>query len=303
MHLILGTLGTLFFSVGTFYCLAGLVLAYLALSLIIAYLVQEFPRKPYHDPPDWGRARDEWVPATGGGRLEVWRVEPDGPSRGIVVLAHGWGRNRDRMVARGRIFGRWGFTVVIHSARDHGKSSRRRFMNAARMAEDIESVLEWVEEPVLLYGHSAGAAAAIIAASRRPEKVKLLFLEACYVDSREALLSLYRWFNPLLGMAFGRMIVFWMNLFYRNRLKDVSPARLASLIRAPVMIIHGALDQRFPVAFALRLKTCFRPERSELFVAENARHSESSLDPGYAPAVHGFIVRHLDHAGDGKSLV
>jgi uncharacterized protein len=283
------------------YTIAGLVLAYLVLSLIITYLVQEFPRKPYHDTPDWGRVRDERISATGGGCLEVWRVEPDGPSRGIVVLAHGWGRNRDRMVARGRIFGRWGFTIVIHSARDHGKSSRRRFMNAARMAEDIESVLEWVGEPVLLYGHSAGAAAAIIAASRRPEKVKLLFLEACYVDSREALLSLYRWFNPLLGMAFGRMIVFWMNLFYRNRLKDVSPARLATLIRVPVMIIHGALDQRFPIAFALRLKTCFPPERSELFVAENARHSESSLDPGYAPAVHGFIVRHLDHAGDGKS--
>jgi pimeloyl-ACP methyl ester carboxylesterase len=284
------------------YTIAGLVLLYLVLSLILTYLVQEYPRKPFHDAPDWGRIRDERVPATGGGRLEVWRVEPDGLSRGIVVLAHGWGRNRDRMVARARIFGRWGFTVVIHSARDHGQSSPRRFMNAVRMAEDIESVLEWVGEPVLLYGHSAGAAAAIIAASRRPEKVKLLFLEACYVDSREALLSLYRWFNPLLGMAFGRMIVFWMNLFYRNRLKDVSPARLAPLIRVPVMIIHGAQDQRFPVEFALRLKSCFPPERSELFVATNARHSESSLDPGYAPAVQGFIARRLDYAGNGKGL-
>jgi pimeloyl-ACP methyl ester carboxylesterase len=284
------------------YIVAGLVLAYLVLSLVITYLVQEYPRKFYRDAPDWGRVYDERVPARGGGQLEVWRVEPDGPSAGTVLLAHGWGRNRDRMVARGRIFGRWGFTVVIHSARDHGRSSPRRFMNAVRMAEDIESVLEWLGKPVLLYGHSAGAAAAILAAGRRPENVRLLFLEACYVDSREALLSLYRWFSPFLGMAFGRMIVFWMNLFYRNRLQDVSPARLAPLVRAPVMIIHGALDRRFPVDFARRLKSCFVPERCELFVAKNARHSESSLDPEYAPAVHGFIARHLDQSADQKRL-
>ena len=279
------------------YTFCGLVFAYLLLSLVLTYVVQEYPRKPYKDAPDWGRVTDALIPAVEGGRLEVWRVEPEATPRGIVVLAHGWGRNRDRMVRRARIFGGWGFTVVMHSARDHGRSSPRRFMNAARMAEDIESVLEWVGEPVLLYGHSAGAGAAVIAAWRRPEKVKLLFLEACYADSREALLSLYRWFNRFFGTAFGPTIVFWMNLFYRNRLKDVSPAKLASSIRMPVMIIHGAQDRRFPLEFALRLKACFPPERSELFVAENARHSESSLDPGYAAAVRGFIERHLVGSG------
>jgi pimeloyl-ACP methyl ester carboxylesterase len=283
------------------YAFCGLVFTYLLLSLVLTYVVQEYPRKPYKDAPDWGRVTDALIPAVEGGRLEVWRVEPEGTPRGIVVLAHGWGRNRDRMVRRARIIGGWGFTVVMHSARDHGRSSPRRFMNAARMAEDIESVLEWVGEPVLLYGHSAGAGAAVIAAWRRPEKVKLLFLEACYADSREALLSLYRWFNRFFGAAFGPMIVFWMNLFYRNRLKDVSPAKLASSIRMPVMIIHGAQDRRFPLEFALRLKACFPPEQSELFVAENARHSESSLDPGYAAAVRGFIERHLDDSGGAQN--
>jgi pimeloyl-ACP methyl ester carboxylesterase len=272
----------------------GFVFVYLTLSLILTYLVQQYPRKPFHDPPDWGRVTDQQIPTAEGGRLEVWRVEPDGPSKGIVVLAHGWGRNRDRMVRRARIFGRWGFTTVVHSARDHGNSSPRRFMNAVRMAEDIEAVLEWIGKPVLLYGHSAGAAAAAITAQRHPERIRLLFLEACYADTRKALLSLYRWFNPFLGIAFGPLIVFWMNLFYRNRLKDVSPAKLAPTLRMPVMIIHGAKDRRFPLDFALKLKACLAPEASELFVASNARHSESSMDPGYPDAVRGFIDRHLD---------
>ncbi len=281
------------------YAIGGLIVAYLLLSLVFTYLVQEYPRNPFYDPPDWGRVTDAKIATAEGGRLEVWRIDPDGPSRGIVVLAHGWGRNRDRMVQRARHFGRWGFTCVIHSARDHGRSSPRRFMNAARMAEDIEAVLKWVGEPVLLYGHSAGAGAAILAAHRRPERVRLLFLEACYADTREALLSLYRWFNRYFGMVFGPLIVFWMNLFYRNQLKDVSPGRLAPSLQMPVMIIHGADDRRFPVAFAFKLKACFPPDRVDLFVAAGARHSESSFDPAYPGAVREFIARYLEGRPDG----
>ena len=106
---------------------------------------------------------DEFMEAT----LDVWRIEPEGESRGIVVLAHGWSRNRDRMVPRARMFARMGFTTVIHSARDHGNSSRKRSMNAVKFAEDIEAVLQWVGEPVILYCHSAGSAGAIIACDWR----------------------------------------------------------------------------------------------------------------------------------------
>jgi pimeloyl-ACP methyl ester carboxylesterase len=213
--------------------------------------------------------------------------------RGVVLLAHGWGRNRDRMVRRARIFGGMGFTAVIHSARDHGNSSRCRMMNAVKMAEDIEAVMDWVGEPVLLYGHSAGAAAAAIAAARRPERVRLLLLEAAYADTEEALRSLYRWFNRFFGFAFGPMIIFWMNVWYRGGLKRISPAVLAPAIRAPVLLIHGARDRRFPLAFAKRLQQAFPPGRCELFIAPDAGHSDSSLDPGYPGAVRGFIDRHL----------
>jgi len=48
------------------------------------------------------------------------------------------------------------------------------------------------------------------------------------------------------------MILFWMNLFYRNQPNSVSPARLAPGINVPVMLIHGAKDRRFPLAFALK---------------------------------------------------
>ena len=278
-----------------FYSVGGLLLLYLIITLFFTYLVQQLPRKSVRDEPDWGRISDVKIPAVDSGFLEVWRIEPDMPSRGTILFAHGWGRNRDRMVARARIFGQWGFTAVIHSARDHGRSSPRRLMHAGRFAEDIESVLEWLDEPAALYGHSAGAGGAIIAAARNQDKIKVLFLEACYANTEEALLSLYKWFNPWFGILFGPMIIFWMNLFYRNNLDAVSPARLAPGLKMPVMLIHGEKDRRFPLDFALTLRDSFSPGLSvDMYVARGVGHSDSSQSPGYPDAVKIFIEKNWD---------
>jgi pimeloyl-ACP methyl ester carboxylesterase len=199
------------------------------------------------------------------------------------------------MVKRAEIFAGWGFTTVIHSARDHGRSSSKQCMNAVRFAEDIEAVMAWVNEPVLLYGHSAGSAGAIIAAARHPSMVRLLLLEAAYADTREALLSLYRWFNPVFGRLFGPMIVLWMRILYRGATDAYSPARVAQQIQMPVMLIHGEKDRRFPLSFARKLKRCFPHDRVGCYIAENAGHSDASRTKGYGPAVKSFIQTYLNH--------
>ena len=275
------------------YVFGGFIGLYLLLTLILTYVVQQVPRKPVTDPPDWGRIIDTRIPAIDGGSLELWRIEPAGPSRGLVILAHGWSRNRDRMISRARIFGQWGFTTVMHSARDHGGSSRRRFMNAVKFAEDIEAVMKWLDQPVILYGHSIGSAGAIIAASRNPDRIRILFLEASYAYTREALLSLYRWVNPFFGICLAPMVLFWMNLFYGNKMDSVSPARLAAHAKMPVMLIHGEKDRRFPLEFAQELKRSFAPGQAVLYVAQGAGHSDSSQTKGYTAAVRSFLDRHL----------
>lgn len=276
------------------YIVLGTLLLYLLFTLLLTYLVQQIPRNPVEDSPDWGKILDIRILAGDGGFLEVWKIKPDGQrSRGTVIFAHGWGRNRDRMVSRARSFGRWGFTTIIHSARDHGQSSSRRFMNAMKFCEDIEAVLSWVDGPVVLYGHSAGAGGAIIAAERNPAKIELLFLEACYADTKEALLSLYRWVNPFFGIIFGPMILCWMNLFYGNKLATVSPERLAPSLKMPVMLIHGENDRRFPLQFAWKLKNSFPSGRVEFYIAPGAGHSDSSKTAGYEPAVKRFLDQYI----------
>jgi pimeloyl-ACP methyl ester carboxylesterase len=270
---------------------------YLLLTLCFTYLVQRIPRKPVKDPPDWGRVLDTRIPAVDGGSLEVWLVEPEGPSRGVILFVHGWGRNRDRMVYRARIFGKMGFTTVMHSARDHGNSTSYPFMNALRFAEDVETVLEWLGEPALLYGHSIGAVGALIAAHRHPGRVRLLFLEGCYARTKEALRSLYLSYNRLFGLFFAPMVILWMDTFYRFRMDEVSPVRLAPDLDLPVLIIHGEQDRSFPLHHAWRLRDSFPAGRAELYVAKGADHSSSSLSPQYPNVIRSFLERHLGEGG------
>ncbi len=274
------------------FTLSGLVALYLLLTLFLSYLVLHIPRNPVADKPDWGKTIDLKIPAIDGGFLEVWRTEPDIPSRGTILFAHGWGRNRDRMVFRARMFGEWGFTTVIHSARDHGNSSSCRFVGANTFAEDIEAVLKWIGEPVLLYGHSAGAAGAIIAAGRNQHLISQLFLEASYADTKEGLRSLYKWANRFFGVVFAPMIILWWDLFFPEGMDRVSPMRMAADIRIPVMIIHGEKDRRFPVSFAFQLKESFPTDRVDIFIAKGADHSDSSHTPGYREAIRAFLDKY-----------
>ena len=276
-----------------FYYFAGAFLLYVALTVYFTHLVHRIPRKPVADIPDWGDVVDTRIPSVDGGSLEVWRVEPEGPSRGVVLLAHGWSRNRGRMVHRARIFGQLGFTTVMHSARDHGNSSKYRYMNAFRFAEDMEAVLKWIDEPVLLYGHSAGAAGAIIVARKHPDKIRLLFLEGCYARTQEALKGLYRSYNHFFGLFFAPMVVFTMNILYGFKLDKISPALLAEGLDIRVLLIHGELDKSFPLRNAWILRDSFPAGRAELFVGIGSDHSDSSLTPEYPIAIKAFVDRHL----------
>jgi dipeptidyl aminopeptidase/acylaminoacyl peptidase len=121
----------------------------------------------------------------------------------------------------------------------------------------------------------------------------LLFLEACYARTREALLNLYCNFNKYLAFLFGPTVILWMDMFYGFALDRVSPVRLAPHIDIPVIIIHGKEDQNFALHHAIRLRDAFPEGRAELFVVEGGEHSTCSLMPQYPGAIKDFVDRHI----------
>ncbi|MEW5733718.1 MAG: alpha/beta fold hydrolase [Thermodesulfobacteriota bacterium] len=274
-----------------------LALSYAVLSLVLAVLAHRKPRTPVNEPPDWGVCEDTVIAARdgerNGGLLETWRVWPEGEPRGVAVFCHGFTRNRDKMTSRARPFGKTGFITVMASARDHGKSSRLWLPSVRTFAEDIASLIAWAGPPVILYGHSLGAAGAVMAASENPDAVRLLILEGCFLRVRTAQLRLYRAFNPFFGWIFGPGVLFWTEVLQRFRQPLMDPVRNAGKIRCPVLILHGERDDKFPASYAPKLGRAFAPGQARVFIVPDGDHTSAGETETAKNAVAAFVEEML----------
>ncbi len=110
------------------------------------------------------------------------------PSRGVVVFAHGSGSSRhsprNRMVADHLNAGGYGTLLMdlLTAGEDRvdAISTEYRF-DIDLLAERLTGSLDWLESqpdstglPVGLFGASTGAAAALVAAARRPDSVQAI---------------------------------------------------------------------------------------------------------------------------------
>lgn len=90
------------------------------------------------------------------------------------------------------------FTVVIYDRRGRGDSTDTKPYSASREFEDIFSLIDMVEGPVCLYGHSSGAAIALHVASKLYKKVrKLAIYEAPYSLADEEYKTVTEYYDQL----------------------------------------------------------------------------------------------------------
>ncbi len=94
------------------------------------------------------------------------------------------------------------YTVISYDRRGRGDSTDTAPYSPQREVEDIAALIDAVESPVYLYGHSSGAAIALQTTSTLPNQVrKLAIYEAPYSiddDARKAASDYYKQLKQLL---------------------------------------------------------------------------------------------------------
>jgi pimeloyl-ACP methyl ester carboxylesterase len=278
--------------------LGTIIVVYLIISLGISLFLANFPRRSVNDIPDWGVTKDCRVPTINGKMMECWVVYPKKlksvtdetvlKRNPAIMIIHGWGRNRGRVVSKARIFGQLGYTTVLPSVRDHGNSDKELTgMSIVRFSQDVESCLNWWGQPVILNGHSIGAGAILIVAARN-HLVKAVIAEATPYAFPYGLKHVYRpalkWFLPFLlpGITLVTMIK-----FRKNTKTEYSPLDAAPGITAPTLLIHGRKDPVFPHKYAILLEKDIKNCRT--WILDEADHSDFEEHPEYGKRVTGFI--------------
>lgn len=234
------------------------------------------------------------VPAANEKSLFGWFIAAAPGSPALVVM-HGWGGNAEMMLPLAAPLHAAGYSLLLLDARCHGQSDGDSFASLPRFAEDIEAGLVWLAvqgevDPRRLgiVGHSVGAGAALLAASRRDDVRAVVSLAAFAHPAA----MMRRW---MAGMhipywPLGAYILAYVQRVIGYRFDAIAPCNTIAKVACPVLIVHGLADDTVPVAEAEQIHAARASDAVELLLVPGSHDDYGDIGRQIG-AVRDFLDR------------
>jgi dipeptidyl aminopeptidase/acylaminoacyl peptidase len=175
-----------------------------------------------------------------------------------VAVLHGWGGNAEMMLPLAQPLHRAGYAVLLFDSRNHGRSDSDGFSSLPRFAEDLEHALDWLaQQPdvdaarLAALGHSVGAAAALLVASRCRDLAAVASI-AAFADP-ESMMRRFLAAHHVPYFPLGRTVLRYVQHAIGHRFSDIAPRNTIRQIRCPVLLVHGGDDTTVPVEDAMAI--------------------------------------------------
>ncbi len=219
--------------------------------------------------------REVRIPTANGRTLFGWFLPAARVGKApAVALLHGWGGNAATMLPLAWPLHQAGFAVLLFDARCHGRSDEDSFASMPRFAEDLEHALDWLGQQLEVdrrrlaaVGHSVGAAAALLASSRRDGIAAVASIAA--FSHPEMLMRRFLASRHIPYIPFGWYILHYVQRVIGYRFDDIAPLNTIRKVRSPTLLVHGAEDTTVPVA-----------EAYAIYAARPGEHVQLKIIPG-----------------------
>ena len=177
--------------------------------------------------------------------LEGWFL-PQTPSRGIVLVFHGYTSCKANLLPEAKAFHELGYAVFLVDFRGSGGSGGNETTIGVKEAGDVSRAMrfvqaEWPGQPIVLFGQSMGSAAILRALALDGLQPEALVIE-CPFD--RLLSTVANQFSRMGLPAFptAHLLVFWGGVQHGFNGFQHNPADFAREIRCPTLLLHGAKD-------------------------------------------------------------
>ena len=245
------------------------------------------------------------IPTTNGKRLFAWLVPPpDSVGKApAVALMHGWGGNAGHMLPFASLFHSAGYAVLLLDARNHGSSDADGFSSMPRFAEDLEHGLDWLaRQPgidpgrLVLLGHSVGAGAALLVASRRHDLAAVVSV-AAFAHPADLMRRQMR-SHHIPYLPIGWLVPHYIERTIGARFDDIAPCNTIRQVTCPILLVHGERDKTVPPADALRIHANRRDGRTELLMLPETDHDSRATIAKYGGSLVAFLSRSADGSAE-----
>lgn len=235
--------------------------------------------------------QQHWIETVRNKRLFAWYLPVENSCLSLVIC-HGWGGNAEMMLPLAQPFHDAGFNVWLYDARNHGQSDGDNFSSLPRFAEDLECVLDWHQQQnpnhtVVALGHSVGAAAVILSASRGA-KIDLAISVSGFAHPRLMMnRHLNKWWLP----KFMRItIIEYIQWVIGFRFNDIAPMNRIQHVHCPVLLAHGTNDQVVPIEDMHRIVNEASPDQNiKILAVEGATHDSVEHFKRHAKALMEWV--------------
>lgn len=233
---------------------------------------------------------DVWIDDPDGLRLHAWFV-PVGCSAPAVIVIHGWGSRSDAMLPLASHIHRMGLHGLFLDVRNHGLSDRDRFVSMPKFADDLETAAVWLREhpdveSIGVIGHSVGAGAAILSASRGDRFDALVSIAAPADPERLMRAQMSSIPEPLVSIALAGI-----QRIIGQDFAEFAPRNRIPLVSTPVMLVHGDDDRIVPIS-SLHVLSAAHPGAEVLLVAGGG-HDDFDRFLDHIEAIIEFLAWHL----------
>lgn len=251
-------------------------------------------RIPHAALPEGLPWQDVQLPTCHGKRLHAWYI-PAG--RRTLIMMHGWGGNAASLLPLARRLHAAGYTLLLLDARCHGASEDDDFASLPRFAEDIEAGIAWLVqsgvecEAIGIVGHSVGAGAALLVASRNLAVRAVVSLAAFAHPAT----MMRRWLaaKHVPYWPFGAYVLRYVQRVIGYRFDEIAPIRTVCRVSCPVLVVHGDRDALVPLDEAFAIVDAADRSDVELMVVNGDHEDFGDIDQ-HLPALLGFLTKAFD---------
>jgi len=223
-----------------------------------------------------------WVQFTtpDGVLLKGWYIPAPGIARGTIVYCHGLNRTRVEMLPDAVFAHGLGYNGLLFDLRHQGMSGGTITTLGYQERLDVVGAVQYVLEqvhaarPIVVWGVSMGAAAALMAAAETPD-ISAVISDSSFDSFLGTVRHHLKLFLHLPGFPIADEVGYWVA--WRGHFKpgDFDPVKAVEHTDVPILFVAVEGDRRMPPSIARTLYTHAPSPLKRIIVLPGRRHGEA----------------------------